>query len=294
MKNSVNIYFILAFCLVVTGCSLSMRNQTPETFPWIKYENNPIESPDLFMYENTFLRLVTLNDEDPGHTFNLEVYPKNVTNVNCYVVVNGEEHLMQQDQEYSRLYTWTPDIPLGVPAEYYFRASYKRGLYGYTTQNLGSEEEPFRAEPVGHGYAVEIVPNQIAIPFDQAANLMPSAYFINPSEAPLNIIVQSLHPDQVRVAQVEFIDIPAEGTNHNNYFEFINLPAEAMDPAYIPSNGVVLNFGEKLPFQVGLIPEGSVFVEEHGTAWCFISMIIADDSGMRNEHLRVQADKEPL
>ena len=92
--------------------------------------------------------LLIINDEDPDHTFNLEIRPKNVSDISCYVIVDGEEHLMEQDAQFSRLYTWSPDVPLGKPANYYFRARYKRGLYGFTNKDLGSEESPFRVEPI--------------------------------------------------------------------------------------------------------------------------------------------------
>lgn len=292
MKNSIYVSLFVTMCILGTGCSLTMKDQTPETFPWIKYENNPIESPDLFMYEETFLRLADLND-DPNHTFNLEVKPKNVSNVSCYVIVDGTEYEMQRDSQFNRLYTWTPDIPLGEPTEYYFKARFKPRTGEYKTNYLGSQEQPFHVEPVGYGYAVIIVPNQIAIPFDNTANLIPSAHFYTPSEAPLEIIVQSLHPDQVRVQQVELINFAGE-PNNNNYFRFIDLPPEATEPAYIPTNGIVLNFGKTLRFKVTLTPEGETYVYEHGGAICNISMMVSDANGFRNEHIKVHANKEPL
>ena len=121
---------------------------------------------------------------------------------------------------------------------------------------------------------------------------MPVVNFINPIGSPLKIIVQSLHQEEVRVGQIEFLDFP-NGINHNNYFEFVDLPPEAMDLMNISTNGVFLSFGEKLPFHVRLTNEGSVYVQEHAIAWCFISMIVADQSGNRVEHLKVQAIKEP-
>jgi len=281
MKIYAKILLFVSLCLLCMGCTLTLKNQTSKTFPWLLSELSVVDFPDLFMYDATYNRLMLIND-DPKHTFNLEVKPQNVTNIRCFVTVNGIEHEMQIDPHFSRLYTWTPDTPFGEPVEYYFRARYKRGGYGYATKYVGSATEPFRVEPVGYGYAVIIVPNQKAIPFDNMANLVPkvSFYLIEDKD----IIVQSLHPNQVRVQQVELIDLP---DNNNQYFELIDVPSRALELAGISTNGHPLNFGEQFRFKVEMAPGGSNFVTTNGYAVCFISMIIYDGSEGRCEHLQV-------
>lgn len=279
---------ILISGVLLMGCGVSARNQTPAKFPFLPFNDVSTDQNHYFDSYATVKRLDELA-KDPQHTFFLETASERyVSNLTCSVIVDGVAHEMKRDQGRNLqqgevdLWIWTADPPLAKPAAYYFSYSWNRPLYGHTNALCGSQSNPFLVKPIGYGYGVIILPEYAADSID-GVSFPPIGINVIKGQGIPEIIVQSLNPsDVLRVGRVELVNIVGEH-NDNQLFEFVGLPPEAADPSSNSTAGYHLQFGQKLRFRVNAKPGAY----QPGPKICYISMIISDSHAFRTEHIKI-------
>ena len=217
--------------LLLQGCSLSIKNHTPEEFPYVIYR----DSPESVLHNNTYDGLRVLAS-DPAHRFILETKKQNVSNVSAFVTVNGTEHQMSVAS--GALWTYESPDQCQDEYSYHFRVRYKAGLYGYKTKRLGSAEEPLMVNVTASGQESWFVPGEGVRTGDGSITL-------DPFDAKY-IIIQNLAPYPVRIIQLWFYTRPPE-LNDNVNFELRDLPSYPHDLACGESLKVQVYWSTKPP-----------------------------------------------
>jgi len=207
MKRLTSILIILSF-IVIQGCSVSLKDHTPEEFPYIAWR----DTPDSTFYTRTYdeLRAFYLN---PEHRFLLEVKPKNVSNVRAVINVNGQDY--QMDGSGAGLWKYESTNKCQQEYSYWYHVHYKAGMYGNKVEKLGSTEQPFTVKVSSYGQENWFVPGQGVQTGDGTIRVQP---FDGDS-----IVIQNTAPYPVRIIQLWFYTRAGE-PNDNSKFTLHDLP----------------------------------------------------------------------